>query len=80
MPNLITKRWHGYHMVLAMCFSLVLIALLSTYNWAFALIGLFFYLLLGYVLYRAEKQFRHEFNEYVQTLTQRVKGANRSSL
>ncbi|MFD1409690.1 DHH family phosphoesterase [Kroppenstedtia eburnea] len=79
MPNFITKRWHGYHMVLAMCFSLVLIALLSTYNWAFALIGLFFYLLLGYVLYRAEKQFRHEFNEYVQTLSQRVKGANQTA-
>lgn len=67
-------------MVFAMCFSLVLIALLATYNWAYALFGLAVFLGLGYVLYQAERAFREDFTEYVLTLSKRVKGANQTAL
>jgi hypothetical protein len=48
MPKFITQRWHGLHMVLSMCFSLMLIALLSIYHWEYGVIGLtlFFFIAL----------------------------------
>ncbi|MDA8351986.1 MAG: DHH family phosphoesterase [Firmicutes bacterium] len=80
MPNFITKRWHGYHMVFAMMFSLVLIVLLSAYNWPYALLGLAVFFGLGYGLYQAERSFREDFTSYVLTLSKRVKGANQTAL
>lgn len=76
MPNFMTKRWHGYHMILAMCFNLILIAVLATFNWQYALMGLTFFLAVGWVLYESERAFRKDFINYVQTLSQRIKGAN----
>lgn len=80
MPNFITKRWHGAHMVFAMCFSLILIALLGIYRWQYALVALLVFFLLASVLVRAEQKFRTDFIDYVQTLSQRVKGAHQSAM
>ncbi|MFC4077254.1 DHH family phosphoesterase [Salinithrix halophila] len=80
MPNFITKRWHGFHMVFVMCFSLVLIALLAIYNWQYGIFGLAVFFVLGYLLYQAERDFRRDFVDYVQTLSQRVKGANQTAV
>ncbi|MDR6225391.1 DHH family phosphoesterase [Desmospora profundinema] len=80
MPNFITKRWHGAHMVFAMCFSLILIALVAIYRWEYAMVALVVFFLLAYALVRAEQEFRKDFIHYVQTLSQRVKGANQAAL
>ncbi|PMB03654.1 hypothetical protein CEN49_22730 [Fischerella thermalis CCMEE 5273] len=80
MPNFITQRWHGAHMVFAMCFSLILIALLAIYRWEYALVSLLLFFLLAFALVRAEQEFRKDFIHYVQTLSQRVKGANQAVL
>lgn len=80
MPKFIIQRWHGYHMVFAMCFSLVLIALLSTYEWLYGIVGLIGFAILALILYRAEQSFRKDFTEYVLTLTERVKSAAQTAM
>ncbi|PTM56882.1 c-di-AMP phosphodiesterase-like protein [Desmospora activa DSM 45169] len=67
-------------MVFAMCFSLILIALLGIYRWQYALVALLVFFLLAYVLVRAEQQFRTDFIDYVETLSQRVKGAHQAAM
>ncbi|TCW39338.1 c-di-AMP phosphodiesterase-like protein [Laceyella sacchari] len=80
MPKFVIQRWHGYHMIFAMCFSLVLIALLSIYEWAYGLVGLVLFVVLAWVLYKAERAFRHDFTEYVLTLNHRVKNAGQTAM
>lgn len=67
-------------MVFAMCFSLILIALVAIYRWEYAMVALVVFFLLAYALVRAEQEFRKDFIHYVQTLSQRVKGANQAAL
>ncbi|SFS36934.1 DHH family phosphoesterase [Marininema halotolerans] len=80
MPKFITKRWHGFHMVFAMGFILVLVALLSIYRWEFSLFGLAVFFVSGALLFQAERAFRKEFIDYVQTLSQRIKGASQAAV
>ncbi|WP_124728572.1 DHH family phosphoesterase [Staphylospora marina] len=80
MPKFVIQRWHGYHMIFAMCFSLVLIALLSTYRWEYGVVGLVFFTVLAGVIYRAERAFRRDFTEYVSTLSERVKSAGQTAM
>ncbi|MBA4541915.1 DHH family phosphoesterase [Thermoactinomyces daqus] len=80
MPKFIIQRWHGYHMVFAMCFSLILVALLSTYRWIYGIMGLVFFAVLALVLYKAERAFRKDFSEYVLTLSNRVKNAGQAAM
>jgi cyclic-di-AMP phosphodiesterase len=80
MPKFMIQRWHGYHMVYAMCFCLVLIALLSTYRWIYGTIGFVLFFILAFVLYQAERTFRKDFSNYVLTLNHRLKNAGKTSL
>jgi cyclic-di-AMP phosphodiesterase len=80
MPKFVIQRWHGYHMIFAMCFCLVLIALLSTYRWIYGVIGLVFFTVLALVIYRAERAFRKDFTDYVLTLSERVKNAGQAAI
>lgn len=80
MPKFVIQRWHGYHMVFAMCFSLVLVALLSTYKWIYGIIGLVFFTILAMILYQAERAFRKDFTEYVLTLGNRIKNAGQMTI
>jgi cyclic-di-AMP phosphodiesterase len=80
MPNFILQRWHGKHMVWAMCFHLVLIALLASFDWILGVGGLVVFFLLAIHLFRAERAFRREFIQYVMTLTDRIKGANQRAM
>lgn len=80
MPKFIIQRWHGYHMVFAMCFCLGLIALLSTYEWIYGIVGLIGFAILALVLYRAEQTFRKDFTDYILTLTERVKSAAQTAM
>lgn len=80
MPNFIVQRWHGKHMVWAMCFHLVLIALLASFDWVLGAGGLAIFFLLAFHLFRAERAFRKDFIQYVMTLTDRIKGANQQAM
>ncbi|MGA8942283.1 MAG: DHH family phosphoesterase [Thermoactinomyces sp.] len=80
MPKFVIQRWHGYHMVFSMCFSLVLIALLSTYKWVYGIIGLVFFTVLALILYQAERAFRKDFTEYVLTLGNRIKNSGQMAV
>ncbi len=48
-------------MVWAMCFHLVLIALLASFDWILGVGGLVVFFLLAIHLFRAERAFRREF-------------------
>ena len=80
MPNFILQRWHGKHMVWAMCFHLVLIALLASFDWVLGAGGMVVFFLLAFHLFRAERAFRKDFIQYVMTLTDRSKGANQQAM
>ena len=80
MPNFILQRWHGKHMVWAMCFHLVLIALLASFDWVLGAGGMVVFFLLAFHLFRAERAFRKDFIQYVMTLTDRIKGANQQAM
>jgi cyclic-di-AMP phosphodiesterase len=80
MPKFVIQRWYGYHMVFAMCFCLILIAILSVYNWIIGVIGLSVFFILALVLYQAERAFRKDFDQYILTLSRRIKNASESVL
>lgn len=81
MPEFITKRWHGNHMIFAMCFIFVLLICLSLLaHWLYGVIGFVFFGLLSYVLYQAEQSFRTDFIAYVAKLNNRVKSVGKRAL
>ena len=73
MPKFLLKRWHGYHVVVILVFCVTLIALLSLEHWLYGLLGLSVLIFLAYYLLYAEKSFKREFTQYVETLSYRVK-------
>lgn len=73
MPQFLMKRWYGYHVVLTLVFCVILIGLLALEHWLYGIFGLALLSLLAYYLYYAEKVFKREFTQYVETLSYRVK-------
>ncbi|CAM3587689.1 MULTISPECIES: DHH family phosphoesterase [Brevibacillus] len=75
MPKFLLKRWYGMHMVLALCFSFLLLGILSLHHWMYGAIGIV--CLIGLVLYalQAEKGFQRDLRLYLATVTHRVKKA-----
>jgi c-di-AMP phosphodiesterase-like protein len=75
MPKFLFQRWHGMHMIGAVAALAVLTLILFFYEWIFGIAGL---LLTGFVVFymaSAEKAFRQESNDYILTLSHRVKRA-----
>ena len=76
MPKFLLTRWHGQHMIWTNVVALLATLFLFLLDWRLALSGL---LLLGVAVYltiRAEKAFRKDLNDYVGTLSHRVKRAS----
>ncbi|OPA79038.1 hypothetical protein BVG16_08005 [Paenibacillus selenitireducens] len=73
MPKYLFQRWHGYHKVWSLVMMLILIIALAWYNWVLGIAGLIAIGVLGVYAWNAEKAFRKDMNEYVATLTYRVK-------
>lgn len=73
MPNFIMKRWHGLHSYIAIGCMLLLSVTLVFFSWIAGAIG--FVLTIGVAVYMffAERTFRKEFKQYVQTLSYRLK-------
>lgn len=78
MPKFLLKRWYGLHMVLALSFSLLLLAILTLYHWMYGAIGIV--CLIGLVLFalQAEKGFQQDLRLYLATISHRVKKAGDS--
>lgn len=73
MPNLLQKRWHGYQSVWVLMLQLLLIIVISYYNWVLGLIGLCLVIGLTYAMLIAERRFRKELVRYVTDLSYRIK-------
>lgn len=73
MQKFLLKRWHGLHMILALILCIILIGLLSFYNWTAAILGVFTLVGLGFFIYKAEQSFRRDLQRYIETLSHRVK-------
>jgi c-di-AMP phosphodiesterase-like protein len=75
MPKFLVKRWHGMHNVWAFVLIFVLIIALASYQWVLGLIALVLSGALAVFTIMAERAFRKDLNEYVLTLTYRMKNA-----
>jgi len=75
MQKFLLKRWHGLHMMMAVILCMILLGLLSIYNWVLFLLGIFALLGLVFFIYKAEQAFRSDLQQYIQTLSHRVKKA-----
>lgn len=78
MPKFLLKRWYGLHMVLALSFCLLLLAILTMVHWMYGAIGIV--CLIGLVLFalQAEKGFQQDLRLYLTTISHRVKKAGDS--
>lgn len=75
MPRFLVNRWHGMHIVWALVLIFLLTIALTWYNWVLGLIGLVLGGAVGVFGVLAERAFRKDLNDYVLTLTYRIKGA-----
>lgn len=73
MPKFLLKRWHNLHRIITLLIMLMLSAGLSYYHWIPGLIGLLLTIASAVYMYIAERVFRQQFKEYVQTLSYRLK-------
>lgn len=77
MPRFLVRRWHGMHVVWALVLIFLLTVALAWYEWLLGLLGLVLGAAVGIYGVLAERAFRHELNEYVLTLTRRIRGVGK---
>lgn len=80
MPSYLEKRSIRYPIFGLMGITVVLLGILAYYNWLFALIGLFLAILLFYYLFQLNQKHRKETEEYISTLSYRVKKVGEEAL
>ncbi|CAM3075346.1 DHH family phosphoesterase [Paenibacillus sediminis] len=83
MPKFLQKRWHGYQSVWAVMLLLLLVILISWYNWILGAASLFLVGIVSLSMVQAERRFRKELEEYVVNLSfriQRIEGEVVSTL
>ncbi|MFP4975119.1 DHH family phosphoesterase [Paenibacillus sp. CN-4] len=73
MPKFLQRRWHGYHTVWAFMLLLVLIIVISVYNWVLGVASLFLAGLLCFTMLKTEITFRRNLVEYINGLSFRIK-------
>ena len=73
MPKFLLQRWHGMHAVWALVLIFLLTVTLAWYQWMLGLAGLLLGGAVGVYSMIAERAFRKEFNDYVLTLSHRIK-------
>ncbi|MFC5469393.1 DHH family phosphoesterase [Cohnella suwonensis] len=73
MPKFLVQRWHGMHIVWALVLIFILTVALASYQWLLGLLGLMLGGVVAVYGILAEKAFRKDLNEYVLTLTHRIK-------
>ncbi|MDM5227992.1 DHH family phosphoesterase [Cytobacillus sp. NJ13] len=80
MPSYLEKRSIRYPIFGLMGITVVLLGILAYYNWLFALIGLFLAILPFYYLFQLIQKHRKETEEYISTLSYRVKKVGEEAL
>ena len=80
MPSYLEKRSIRYPIFGLMGITVVLLGILAYYNWLFALIGLFLIILPFYYLFQLIQKHRKETEEYISTLSYRVKKVGEEAL
>ncbi|WP_379137697.1 DHH family phosphoesterase [Paenibacillus sp. sgz500958] len=73
MPKFLQRRWHGYHTVWAFLLLLILIIVVSVYNWVLGVASLFLAGTLCFTMLRVELLFRRNLVEYINGLSFRIK-------
>ncbi|XID91686.1 DHH family phosphoesterase [Paenibacillaceae bacterium WGS1546] len=73
MPKFLVQRWHGLHIVWALVLIFVLTVALAWYQWLLGLLGLILGGVVAVYGILAEKAFRRELDDYVLTLSYRIK-------
>ncbi|OEH91737.1 DHH family phosphoesterase [Bacillus solimangrovi] len=80
MPNFLKKRWLSYPFFLFLLFTIILIIYLSFYRWEAAIIALIILSGITYSTYRYEQQIQEETEQYISTLSYRVKKVGEEAL
>ncbi|MCM3707380.1 MULTISPECIES: DHH family phosphoesterase [Cytobacillus] len=80
MPSYLEKRSIRYPIFGLMGITVVLLSILAYYNWLFALIGLFLAILPFYYLFQLNQKHLKETEEYISTLSYRVKKVGEEAL
>ncbi len=73
MPNFLLNRWHGYRSVWASLLMLVLVIVLSWFDWVVGLVALCAVAVFAAILVRSELAFRRELDEYIAGLSFRIR-------
>ncbi|MGM7703266.1 DHH family phosphoesterase [Pseudalkalibacillus sp. Hm43] len=80
MPKFFEKRWQELHIVLLLVILAIFIGVITYYNWIFGIVAFF---LLGATIYFAlmkELEFRTKIEDYISTLSHRVKKVGEEAL
>ncbi|MFC4601360.1 DHH family phosphoesterase [Cohnella hongkongensis] len=73
MPKFLVQRWHGMHIVWALVLIFIMTVVLAWYQWLLGLLGLVLGGIVAVYGILAEKAFRRELDDYVLTLSYRIK-------
>lgn len=73
MPNSIKKRWRSTPFILFLVLSIAMMAVIAYYQWVFGVIAFLFMGIIVYYLLRYELNLYEEMEEYISTLSHRVK-------
>ncbi|TLS35152.1 DHH family phosphoesterase [Pseudalkalibacillus caeni] len=73
MPEFLTKRWHGYHVIALFVISILFIGIIAYYNWILGIASVVIMTLLVYNAVRAESAFQEDVKGYLSTLSHRVR-------
>ncbi len=80
MPKFLLKRWHGLHMVWTFVLLIAFTIILFAYHWILGVASLVLSGLLAFYTLQAEAAFRRDLNNYVATISHRVKKAGNDVL
>ncbi len=75
MPKNFFDRWHGLYTLLNIVFSTLLVIALFFFQWVLGALALFVLAALIYFTYKDERIFDKELNQYISTISYRVKKA-----
>lgn len=73
MPKFIYKKWHGQHMLWTFMLLLAVVVVLFFYQWLIGVLALILCGVLAFFTIQSEQAFRNDLNQYVNTITYRVK-------
>jgi c-di-AMP phosphodiesterase-like protein len=80
MPKFFVKRWHGYHIIALLTITTIFVGMITYYNW---ITGLICFGVLGAVIYlvwHQENSFKEDIEDYISTLSHRVKKVGQEAL